>query len=95
MIELIVRAAERLNARAIFLCICTLAVAHNTRVRTRLRNAEFKIQDSKFKISLCFHLIYVLGPVLGRRTRWRGAARLKVAGATACVDFREIANFEF
>ena len=64
-------------------------------MRERLRNAEFKIQDSKFKINFVFIIIYVLGPVLGRRTRWRGAARLKVAGATACVDFKEIANFEF
>ena len=29
------------------------------------------------------------------RTRWRGAARLKVAGATACVDFGEIAKAQF
>jgi hypothetical protein len=29
------------------------------------------------------------------RTRWRGAARLKVAGATACVDFEEIAKTQF
>jgi hypothetical protein len=30
---------------------------------------------------------------VAKRTRWRGAARLKIAGATACVDFGEIAIF--
>ena len=30
-----------------------------------------------------------------KRTRWCGAARLKVAGATACVDFGEIAKTQF
>ena len=34
-----------------------------------------------------FYVVYRI------RTRWRGAARLKVAGATECVDFKEIANY--
>ena len=37
----------------------------------------------------CFLFVFKI------RTRWRGAARLKVAGATACVDFVEIAKAQF
>ena len=36
-----------------------------------------------------FYVVYRI------RTRWRGAARLKVAGATECVGFKEIAKAQF
>ena len=38
-----------------------------------------------FGAVFCFYI------ALGIDTQWRGAARFSIAGATACVDFGEIA----
>ncbi|MBQ5894641.1 MAG: hypothetical protein IIW74_05830, partial [Rikenellaceae bacterium] len=52
----------------------------------------FKIQNSKLSRVPSGARLFLFA---GVRTRWRGAARLKVAGATACVDFGEITKTQF